>query len=79
MSQITNDQQSEQIKEPFCGACVAVPFALLGAGTAALGSQKKGSYQKYRKIMLWGGIIVTIVSILIALWFMRSCKTCSAK
>lgn len=67
----------DQVKEDFCPPCLMVAPMLLGAGTAVAGSQAKGKYQKYRKIMLWTGIITTILSILAALWFLKSpCKQC---
>lgn len=73
------DESSEKnVRENFCGACFTVPLALIGAGTAAVGSQQRGQYKKYRKIALWGGIAITLLSILVTFWFLKRCKQCSA-
>jgi hypothetical protein len=72
------DNEKNQVREDFCPSCVLIPLALAGAGTAAVGANAKGKYQKYRKLMLWVGIIVTIVSLLLTWWFLTRCKQCSA-
>lgn len=64
-----------EVKEPFCGACLAIPAALAGAGAAGVGA-KKGSHDKTKKILLWGGIAITLISAIIAIWFLTRCKTC---
>jgi len=60
-----NDNDEEQ-KEEFCGACLAVPlaFAAGGGGVAAsstLVDRKK--YKKLKKLMFMVGIIVAVISI----------------
>ena len=55
------------IKEEFCGACMAIPFALTGIGASVYGSTSKGKYKKQQKIkkyILIGGIILTLISII---------------
>lgn len=67
-----------EIKEEFCGACLAVPLALAGAGAASVGA--KGSYKKNRKALLWTGILTVIISILIMVYFVwiKKCDKCIA-
>jgi|TARA_Y100000389_G_C17360532_1_gene463497 hypothetical protein len=60
-------------KEDFCGACAAVPLALVGAGTAGLGTKKHGTT---KKIMLWTGVGITVLSIIIVIIYLAKCKDC---
>lgn len=81
MSKVTENkpkEQGEEIREEFCGACIMIPAAMLGAGTAVAGANAKGKYQKYRKLMLWTGIIITLVSLFLTWLYLRRCKECSA-
>jgi len=68
--------ESDESKEEFCGACLAVPLALAGAGVAGVGATKKGGYKKTKQIMLWGGITLTVISLIIAIIYIKSCKKC---
>ena len=63
-------------KESFCGACLAVPLALVGAGAAGYGAKQKGSHKKMKKILLWGGSTIAIISIIIGIMYLRKCKSC---
>lgn len=65
-------------KEDFCIACAAIPMAMAGAGASAYGANQKGSHKKMKDIMLWGGLAVTAISVLIAIYFLfiRKCKNC---
>ena len=63
------------IKEPFCGACLAVPLAIAGAGTAGAGSSKKN--KKLRTWLVWGGVIVSVISIIVAIYFITLCQECA--
>lgn len=65
-------------KESFCGACAAVPLALVGAGVAGAGSTKKGSNKKTKNILLWGGLFITLISIIIVIFYLKRCKTCNS-
>lgn len=76
-SNIENDsaiQPNGDIKEEFCGACMALPLALVGAGAAGAGA--KGGHSKTKTIMLWGGIALTLISLAVAIYFITRCKTC---
>jgi hypothetical protein len=63
----------DDTKEDFCGACAAVPLALVGAGTAGFGTKKHG---KTKKIMLWTGLILTVLGVVIATWYVSTCSDC---
>lgn len=71
-----NDNKPNDSKEEFCGACLAVPMALAGAGAAGYGAKGNGEHKKMKQILLWGGLVVTIISIIVALYFLFSCKDC---
>jgi len=62
------------IKEEFCGACVALPFAIAGVGTAGIGS--RNSHKKIKIITLIVGILVTIISLIVSIYFLTRCKHC---
>ena len=68
-------KEQEESKEEFCGACLAIPAALAGVGAAGVGA-KKGSHDKMKKILLWGGIAVTVISVAIAIIYLIRCKDC---
>lgn len=63
-------------KEEFCGACLTVPVALAGAGAAGYGAKGNGEHKKMKKIMLWGGLAITFISIIVAIYFLFKCKEC---
>ena len=63
-----------EVKENFCGACLAVPIALAGATTAGVGA--KGAHGKTKKIMLGVGISVTLLALIIGIIYLVKCKKC---
>jgi uncharacterized membrane protein YvbJ len=67
------DNENSEVKENFCGACAAIPLAIAGATGASVGTQKHGTT---KKIMLWGGIAITIISIIIVIIYLKTCKNC---
>ena len=75
MSKFNKADHKGDVKEGFCGACLAIPVALAGVGAAGVGA-KKGSHDKMKKVMLWGGIAVTLISALIAVIYLSKCKNC---
>ncbi len=75
MKNVHKDEPASEIKEEFCGACLAIPAALAGVGAAGIGA-KKGGHNKMKKILLWGGITVTVISALIAVIYLLKCKNC---
>lgn len=63
----------DDTKEDFCGACAAVPLALVGAGAAGVGTKKHG---KTKTIMLWAGLITVLISVIIVAWYLSTCSDC---
>jgi ABC-type proline/glycine betaine transport system permease subunit len=68
----------EDVKEYFCGACVAIPLAFVGVGASAYGSSSRGKHKKQKKLALWGGIIVVVISILVTIYYtqIKKCVDC---
>ena len=62
-------------KENFCGACLAVPLAMSGVGITTAGATEDEK-NKQKKIMVWVGIILTILSISGYFYFKKTCKDC---
>jgi hypothetical protein len=63
----------EEIKEDFCGACVAGGVALLGAGTAGYSRKDK----KKQAMIFWISVLVTVISIIFMIYFLMNCKECA--
>lgn len=63
----------EDSKEEFCGACAALPLALVGVGTTGYGLKDHG---KRKKLILWFGLGITFFSVLIVIIYLMSCKSC---
>ena len=59
-------KKKEEIREDFCPACVAVPLAMAGAGTSKSAS---GKQTVLGKVIFWLSIIITILSIVVAIWY----------
>ncbi len=79
-----------ETKEGFCIGCLAIPLALAGgAGAAATSAnmtddEKKKHKKKmvWKKILFWGSIALTIISVFIFIYFKfikKNCKSCNAK
>ena len=64
-------------KEEFCGACLAIPFAIAGTGASIYGSKSKGTQRTKKRILLWGGLVTTMISVLIIIYFVRTCSDCA--
>lgn len=63
------------IREDFCGACVALPLAFAGAGTATATSGDNTSNGS-SKIFFWS-VVISIISLIATIYFLkRNCKTC---
>jgi hypothetical protein len=63
-----------EIREDFCGMCMAVPFALAGAGVAGFASKR--DYQNRKYIIISISVAVLIVTALLYLNF-QDCKSCN--
>ena len=75
MNDFNKHDNKADVKEEFCGACLAIPAALTGVGAAGVGA-KKGDHNKMKKILLWGGISVTLISAIVAVIYLSKCKNC---
>ena len=65
------------MKEDFCGACLAVPLAFAGVGASAYGANgSRKNYKKTKQIVLWVGIISIVLSLIIAFYYFKNCKEC---
>jgi hypothetical protein len=73
-----NDQEKTKdgVKEEFCGACLAIPLALAGAGASTVGSG--GKHKNKRRIILWVGIATVILSLVIGVYYLwiKKCSEC---
>ncbi len=69
-------KNKEEIREDFCPACVAVPLAMAGVGT---GKSASGKQSVFSKIIFWLSIIITILSIIVAIWYFTRCEECAIK
>lgn len=74
-------KDDEDVIEPFCGACLAIPFAFAGVGASAYGASSRGKHKKQKKWALWGGVAVILISVLIAVYYMwiAKCTDCVYK
>lgn len=61
------------IRENFCGACMAIPYALAGTGIKSVSDQNT---KKSRIIMLVIGILLLAVSTGIFIYYMKTCNEC---
>ena len=71
-------EEQGQIVEPFCGACIAAPIALMGVGATAWGGTSKDKHKTWKKVMFWSGIatVVTSIGVIIYFLFIRKCSDC---
>jgi hypothetical protein len=73
-------KNKDDIVEPFCGACLAIPLAFAGAGAGAYGSKSKGNYKKQRNIKFIS-IIINLILLIISVilwWYFYIHKKCTA-
>lgn len=69
--------KNQDIKEDFCGACVSVIPALIGAGgIAGSSSGMRGAYNSTKKIVFIASIVLIIISIIIFIYYKNTCKDC---
>jgi hypothetical protein len=70
-------ENSEDVKEDFCGACaMAIPTALGMTGTAALSGNTSGTNKKYKIILFWISIAITVLSVAAFIYFKKTCSSC---
>ena len=63
-------------KEPFCGMCVSIPIGMASSGITAFSANQKGKYKKHKKIIFLSGFIITIISIIVSIYFLKTCSDC---
>ena len=68
--------KEENVKEDFCGACLAVPLAMAGAGTA-VGTSDYKHKNKRKKILFIISFLVCVISIILGCWYLGSCTDCN--
>lgn len=66
-----HNKKNKETKENFCGACVAVPVAMVGSSMGVSSSKKKNN-----KTFISICIVITIISILIAIYYLKTCNDC---
>ena len=76
MNNKNNEEKENGTKEDFCGACLAIPAAMAGAGVAGYGAKKKGQYKKTKNYTLYIGIGITIFFLIVGIIYARSCQSC---
>lgn len=71
----------KEVKESFCPACLSIPLAFVGVGSSTYSSGSRGKYKSQKKWALIIGIISTVISIAIAVYYLYivKCKTCVYK
>lgn len=70
-----------KVKENFCAACLAVPLILAGStatGAGAMSKEEKEKKDKKKQCLMWGGVLLTIISIGVFVYFRyySNCKSC---
>jgi uncharacterized membrane protein YjfL (UPF0719 family) len=69
--------QTTEIKEDFCAACLTIPLAFTGASLSAYGASSNGSHKKLKKILLWSGVGTVLLSLLIIIYVYYIKKDCT--
>jgi len=72
------NKEEEETKETFCPVCLAVPLAFAGAGVTSVGANQSSVYKRRKTILLYGGIVVGVISLMIIVYykFIRDCDSC---
>lgn len=70
-----DDKEGE--KEEFCGACLAVPAAMLASG-AVSGGAEDGNSRTKKNIKYFVSIGILVLAIGLTFYFSSSCSSCSA-
>jgi cation transporter-like permease len=77
-------RDNKDVKEFFCGACLAIPLAFAGIGAGAYGASSRGSYKKKKKVLLYS-VIASIIFFLLAagvfiyFFWIKKCVDCGYK
>ena len=74
---VYRDPLTGDVREGFCGACGAIPLALMGAGAASYGLTTE-QYKQRKKYILIGALVALAASAGLYFYF-RKCSTCKKK
>ena len=66
--------KKKEIKEDFCSACLVAPLAFSGIG-ASIYSEKTNK-KSYKKTIFIIGVIVSVISILLGIYYLKNKKSC---
>ena len=71
----------DETKENFCPSCLTIPLAMSGVGLSIYGDKGNQTDQNYRnkkKYILYIGILITVISFFISIYFLcfKQCKEC---
>jgi hypothetical protein len=71
-------ENDEEVREDFCGACLAAPIAMVGSGVIFYNSKNSSrkNYKLQKKISIWVGVIMIIISLAIACYYLKTCDKC---
>lgn len=64
--------KDENIKESFCGTCITVPIAMMASGSTIYNKNDKN-----RKVIFWTSVVITVLSIIISVYFLLNCDECA--
>ena len=64
-----------EIKENFCGACMAAPIAMVGS-SVAISKKNKRNKRKSNKIFICTCVFITLLSIILTVYYLKTCNEC---
>jgi hypothetical protein len=68
------------LKENFCPSCITIPLAMSGIGLTSLNSDSETSekHKRKKKLMLYTGLVITLLSFLIGVYYLcyKQCNDC---
>lgn len=69
-----------ETRENFCPVCLAAPFAFAGIGSSVasggLETNKNDEYKRKKKMLFWGGIVLSTIALAILVYYYQSCDQC---
>ena len=75
-------ENKEEIKEDFCPSCLIVPLAVVGTGAATAGELVPQKHKKWKKVLLWSGVLTIISVVALIIYYhinKENCKSCKLK
>jgi len=65
-----------ETREDFCGLCMAVPLALVGAGVTGLTSAKDYQTRKWVKLSVY--MVILVIALILFINY-KDCEKCNVK